>query len=101
MKVPHTGSFLSSPPVGVEAGREDPGGPDEALNNSPKALVIIAITDLRKVRIRRPMTRYRIPRNIYLDAAVSQPELLLLLGRSARLGEVGIHFGAELLQHRL
>ena len=44
--------------------RGEPGCPAEVLNSSPKALVIIAITDRTKVRSRRPMTRYRIPRNI-------------------------------------
>ena len=47
MKVPHTGSFLSSPPEGGEEGRE-PGAPawgEELLDNPLTALEMIPSTD--------------------------------------------------------
>src|SRR5271170_3091781 len=69
MKVPQTGSFLSSPPEGTDGARGPaPGLAEEARNISPNALERIPITDRKTVMIRITAIISRIARNIYLPS---------------------------------
>src|SRR5712692_4310703 len=94
MKVPQTGSFFSSPPVGT-GGRLACCSPE--LNSSPNPFRMTPITDRSKLIISTVAIRYRIARNIYSFLRLLLGSLLL----GAGLRELGLYAAADGLQHGL
>jgi hypothetical protein len=104
MNVPHTGSFLSSPPEGMEGCRGPlPGLGEEARNMSPNPLRKIPITDRKTVMTRTTAIISRIARNIIylLSLTGARAPLRLSLLLRARLAELSVNRLSQGGQHRL